>query len=97
MARVEMSDVAENSQSTDGSGSGSGVSASVVLNTEAKSDVLESNTLRRSREFRSTTIDWEDRNRLSRLAARTRSEGSKRRSQSQSGRGKDEKGVGEHG
>jgi hypothetical protein len=44
-----------------------------------------------------TTIDWEDRSRLSRLAARTRSKGSKRRSQSQSGRGKDEKGVGEHG
>lgn len=92
-----MSDVVENSQSTDGSGSGSGISAGIVLNTEAKSNVLESYTLRGSREFRSTTIDWEDRSRLSRFAARTRSKGSKRRSQSQSGRGKDEKGVGEHG
>lgn len=44
-----------------------------------------------------TTIDWEDRSRLPRLAAGTRSKGSKRRSQSQSSRGKDEKGVGEHG
>ena len=48
-----MSDVVENSQSTDGSGSGGGISAGVVLNTEAKSDVLESYTLRGSREFRS--------------------------------------------
>jgi hypothetical protein len=48
-----MSDVVENSQSTDGSGSGSGISAGVVLNTEAKSDVLESDALGRSREFSS--------------------------------------------
>jgi len=53
LARVEMGDVVENSQSTDGSGSGGGISAGVVLNTEAKSDMLESDTLRRSREFSS--------------------------------------------
>jgi hypothetical protein len=43
------------------------------------------------------TIDWEDRGRLSGFTARTRSKASKRRSQSQCSRGKDEKGVGEHG
>jgi hypothetical protein len=48
-----MSDIVENSQSTNGRGSSSGISAGVVLNTKAKSDVLESYTLRRSREFRS--------------------------------------------
>ena len=43
-----------------------------------------------------TTVDWEDRSRLSRLAARTRTIVLDRRSQSQSSRGEDEKGVDEH-
>lgn len=48
---VQGSDIVEDSQSTLSSGCGSGVSAGVVLNTEAKGDVLQSYALRRRRKF----------------------------------------------
>jgi len=51
LTRVEGSDIVEDSQSTLGCGCGSGVSAGVVLNTEAKGDVLQSYALRRRGKF----------------------------------------------